>query len=84
MPTWAALVRVQQAHHCPLPGRQQQRRRPRGAEKLALLNQTDALLRLQTNVVPPQQKLIEKHPVGAKVPKCFDPVATPYRKVPDN
>ena len=49
--------------------------------ELALLNQIYALLRLQTNFFAPQQKLIEKHRVGAKVTKRYDIAATPYQRI---
>ncbi len=51
------------------------------AEELALLNEIYALLRLQTNFFAPQQKLIEKHRVGAKVTKRYDTAATPYQRI---
>jgi hypothetical protein len=49
--------------------------------ELGLLNGIYALLRLQTNFFSPQQKLIEKHRVGAKVTKRYDTAKTPYQRV---
>lgn len=46
-----------------------------------LLNEVYALLRLHTNFFAPQQKLIEKHRVGAKVTKRYDIAQTPYQRV---
>ena len=51
------------------------------AEELVLLNQIYALLRLQTNFFAPQQKLVAKHRVGAKVTKRYDTATTPYQRV---
>lgn len=46
-----------------------------------LLNDIYALLRLQTNFFSPQQKLVEKHRVGAKVTKRYDTAQTPYQRL---
>lgn len=51
------------------------------AAELALLTRIYVLLRLQTNFFAPQQKLIAKHPEGAKVTKRYDTAATPYQRV---
>jgi hypothetical protein len=51
------------------------------AAELALLNQIYALVRLQINFFSPQQKLISKTRIGAKVTKKYDPAQTPYQRV---
>jgi hypothetical protein len=51
------------------------------AEELALLNEIYALLRLQTNVFSPQQKLVHKTREGAKVTKRYDIARTPHQRV---
>jgi hypothetical protein len=49
--------------------------------ELALLNQIYALVRLQINFFSPQQKLISKTRIGAKVIKKYDTALTPYQRV---
>jgi hypothetical protein len=49
--------------------------------ELALLNQIYALVRLQVNFFSPQQKLISKTRIGAKVTKRYDTAQTPYQRV---
>lgn len=54
--------------------------RYRGDTHLDVLNGIYALLRLHTNFFLPQQKLISKTRVGAKVTKKHDTAQTPYRR----
>lgn len=49
--------------------------------ELALLNEIYALVRLQINFFSPQQKLISKTRIGAKVIKRYDRARTPYQRV---
>jgi hypothetical protein len=51
------------------------------AAELELLNQIYALVRLQINFFSPQQKLLTKTRIGAKVIKKYDTAQTPYRRV---
>jgi len=51
------------------------------AAELALLNQIYALVRLHVNFFSPQQKLISKTRIGAKVIKKYDTAQTPYQRV---
>ncbi len=51
------------------------------AAELALLNQIYALVRLHVNFFSPQQKLISKTRIGAKVIKKYDAAQTPYQRV---
>lgn len=51
------------------------------AAELALLNQIYALVRLHVNFFSPQQKLISKTRIGAKVIKRYDTAQTPYQRV---
>ncbi|MGH3503152.1 MAG: integrase catalytic domain-containing protein [Nocardioidaceae bacterium] len=48
--------------------------------ELEILNDIYALLRLQINFFSPQQKLIAKTRVGAKVTKRYDTAKTPYQR----
>lgn len=52
--------------------------------ELALLNEIYALLRVQINFFSPQQKLVTKQRVGAKVIKRYDTARTPYQRVLDD
>lgn len=49
--------------------------------ELVLLNEIYALLRIQINFFSPQQKLVSKQRVGAKVIKKYDTARTPYQRV---
>jgi hypothetical protein len=49
--------------------------------ELALLNQIYALVRLQINFFSPQQKLVSKTRIGAKVTKKYDRAQTPYQRL---
>lgn len=51
------------------------------AAELAVLNEIYALVRLQINFFSPQQKLVSKTRVGAKVTKRYDRAQTPYQRV---
>jgi hypothetical protein len=51
------------------------------AAELDLLNQIYALVRLHVNFFSPQQKLISKTRIGAKVIKKYDTARTPYQRV---
>jgi hypothetical protein len=51
------------------------------AAELVLLNEIYALLRVQINFFSPQQKLVSKQRVGAKVIKKYDAARTPYQRV---
>jgi hypothetical protein len=51
------------------------------AAELVLLNEIYALLRVQINFFSPQQKLVSKQRVGAKVIKKYDTARTPYQRV---
>ena len=51
------------------------------AAELDLLNQIYALVRLHVNFFSPQQKLISKTRIGAKVIKKYDTAQTPYQRV---
>jgi len=61
---WSVVRRAVGYHRCDTP------------DELDLLNNIYALLRLQTNFFSPQQKLAEKHRVGAKVTKRYDTAKT--------
>ena len=50
-------------------------------EELNLLAAIYADWRLYVNFFQPVMKLVEKRRSGSKVTKCYDPAATPYRRV---
>jgi hypothetical protein len=52
------------------------------AAELELLNKIRALQRLLTNHFAPQQKLVSKERIGAKVRKKYDAPATPFQRAP--
>lgn len=51
------------------------------SEHLQLLNELYALLRLATNYFSPQQKLLTKTRVGAKITRRHDTAQTPYQRL---